>query len=118
MRAWRRRSRLRASSRSSKRSMVEALNPDLVLALRVRSGRILAPDIREFTLVDPEGNALPESTPGSHLLVQAPTGVTRRYSLGDAPEELDHYTIAVKREGSGRGGSISMVDDIEEGDAL
>jgi phthalate 4,5-dioxygenase reductase subunit len=98
--------------------MTEALNPDLTLALRLSRSRVLATDIREFTLVDPEGGELPAFTPGSHLLVQAPTGVTRRYSLCDAPDERDHYTIAVKRERAGRGGSISMVDDLRDGDTL
>jgi len=96
----------------------EALNPDLTTTLRVDKARMLAQDIREFTLVDPAGGDLPEFTPGSHLLVQAPTGVTRRYSLCDAPQERAHYAIAVKREAAGRGGSISMVDDVREGDAL
>jgi phthalate 4,5-dioxygenase reductase subunit len=98
--------------------MTEALNPDLTLALRVEQARMLAQDIREFTLVDAGGGALPEFTPGSHVLVQTPTGVTRRYSLCDAPQERGHYTIAVKREAAGRGGSISMVDDVREGDTL
>ena len=98
--------------------MAEALNPDLTMALRVDQARMLAQDIREFTLVDANGAELPEFTPGSHLLVQAPTGVTRRYSLCDAPEELDHYSIAVKREAAGRGGSIGMVDNVQVGDTL
>jgi phthalate 4,5-dioxygenase reductase subunit len=96
----------------------EALNPDLTMTLRVQDARMVAQDIREFTLVDPNGAELPESTPGSHLLIQAPTGVTRRYSLCDAPQERDHYSIAVKREAGGRGGSISMVDDVKAGDTL
>jgi len=44
--------------------------------------------------------------------------VTRRYSLCNAPEEDDHYAIAVKREAAGRGGSISMVDGVAAGDIL
>jgi phthalate 4,5-dioxygenase reductase component len=98
--------------------VAQALNPDLTLTLRVQDARMVAQDIREFTLVAPDGAELPEFTPGSHLLVQAPTGVTRRYSLCNAPQERDHYAIAVKREATGRGGSISMVDDIRAGDTL
>jgi phthalate 4,5-dioxygenase reductase subunit len=98
--------------------MTEALNPDLTLTLRVQDARMVAQDVREFTLADPAGGELPEFTPGSHLLVQAPTGATRRYSLCDAPQERDRYTIAVKREAGGRGGSISMVDDVRVGDDL
>jgi phthalate 4,5-dioxygenase reductase subunit len=98
--------------------MTEALNPDLTLTLRVQDARMVAQEVREFTLVDPSGGELPEFTPGSHLLVQAPTGVTRRYSLCDAPQVRDRYTIAVKREAGGRGGSISIVDDVRFGDEL
>lgn len=98
--------------------MTEALNPELVMTLRVQNAQMVAQDIRQFDLVHPEGTDLPEFTPGSHLLIQAPSGVTRRYSLCSAPQELDHYSIAVKREASGRGGSISMVDDVKVGDIL
>jgi phthalate 4,5-dioxygenase reductase component len=98
--------------------MTEALNPELVMTLRVRSAEMVAQDIRQFDLVHPDGAELPEFTPGAHLLIQAPNGVTRRYSLCSAPQERYHYSIAVKREASGRGGSISMVDGINPGDLL
>lgn len=96
--------------------MTDALNPDLTLALRVADARMLARDIRGFTLEPTAGDALPAFTPGAHLLVQAPNGATRRYSLACAPGEP--WTIAVKRESGGRGGSISMVDDLRTGDLL
>lgn len=98
--------------------MSEALNPDLVMQLRVRNAQMIAADIRQFDLAHPEGADLPEFTPGAHILIQAPRGVTRRYSLCDAPGERAHYSIAVKREAAGRGGSISMVDDVAIGDLV
>jgi len=98
--------------------MSEALNPELVMTLRVDNATHVAQDIRQFDLVHPEGAELPEFTPGAHLLVQAPNGVTRRYSLCSAPQERLHYSIAIKRETKGRGGSISMVDTINPGDLL
>lgn len=98
--------------------MTEALNPELTMTLCVQSAAMVAQDIREFTLVDPTGAELPEFTPGSHLLIQTPSGVTRRYSLSSSPQDRDHYTIAVKREANGRGGSISMVDEVNVGDVL
>jgi phthalate 4,5-dioxygenase reductase component len=98
--------------------MSEALNPELVTQLRVDAATAAAADIRQFELVSPDGAALPEFTPGAHLLVQAPNGMTRRYSISNAPEERQHYIIAVKRDANGRGGSISMVDGINEGDLL
>lgn len=98
--------------------MNEALNPELVLSLRVQAAPFVATDIRQFDFVAPAGTELPEFAPGAHLLVQTPSGVTRRYSLCSAPDERGLYSIAVKREANGRGGSCSMVDDVAVGDLL
>jgi phthalate 4,5-dioxygenase reductase subunit len=98
--------------------MTEALNPELTMTVRVQSAGMVAQDIRQFDLVHPGGMPLPGFTPGAHLLIQAPSGVTRRYSLCAAPRDTDRYSIAVKREASGRGGSASMVDDVRVGDQL
>ena len=97
---------------------MQALNPDLVLALRVASATDAARDIRRFDLVDPGGAALPPFTPGAHALIQAPSGATRRYSLCNGPSERDRYVIAVKRERDGRGGSVSIVDHLAAGDEV
>src|SRR6476619_5737706 len=98
--------------------VAEALNPELVAQLRVESATAVAADIRQFELVSPNGAELPEFTPGAHLLVQAPNGATRRYSISNPPKQRRHYVIAVKREATGRGGSISMFDGINAGDLL
>lgn len=98
--------------------MSEALNPELTMTVRVQAAEMVAQDIRQFDLVHPGGVPLPEFTPGAHILVQTPSGVTRRYSLCSAPEDTDHYSIAVKLEHNGRGGSASMVGDVGVGDTL
>ena len=98
--------------------MTEALNPELKMQLRVQNARMVAADIREFELVDPDGKALPEFTSGAHLLIQTPSAMTRRYSLSSPPGEREHYVIAIKRESNGRGGSISAVDQINVGDLI
>lgn len=98
--------------------MTEALNPELVMELRVNDARMVASDIREFEFVDPAGADLPAFTPGSHVLIQTPTGMTRRYSLSGTPAERHHYVIAVKRDEKGRGGSVSAVDGIKVGDLV
>jgi phthalate 4,5-dioxygenase reductase subunit len=68
-----------------------------------------------FDLVSPDGAPLPAFTPGAHLTVITPIGVRRNYSLcSDASDSLK-YQIAVKRDGNGRGGSMSMVDDVQPG---
>ena len=96
--------------------MREALNPELVLQLRVASAEWAAKDIRRFELVASDGTPLPGFTPGAHVLIQAPSGATRRYSITNPPDEDEHYVIAVKREIAGRGGSSNIVDELTAGD--
>jgi len=98
--------------------MADALNPELITRLRVASAAPAADGIRRFELTSPDGAPLAEFSPGAHLLLQAPNGMTRRYSISNPPAERQHYVIAVKREAHGRGGSASMVDEIRAGDLL
>ena len=65
-----------------------------------------------------DGSALPGFTAGAHLVVQTPNGHKRHYSLCSSPAEHAFYQIAIKRDASGRGGSISMADDVAVGDLL
>src|SRR5262245_24098000 len=78
----------------------------------------VADGIRQFELRRADGGILPEFTPGAHLEVQVPSGVLRKYSLCNDPAERERYVIAVKREATGRGGSISLVDTVKRGDTL
>lgn len=78
----------------------------------------IARDIHLFELRDPAGAALPAFTAGAHLPLQVPSGAMRQYSLCNDPQETDRYQVAVKREAAGRGGSVSLVDGIDEGDTL
>ena len=75
-------------------------------------------DIRVFELVQPDGTDLPPFTPGSHVKVQAPNGMLRKYSLCNDPAERQRYVIAVKREDHGKGGSLSMHQELKVGDTL
>jgi len=85
------------------------------IVLTVKSKREIADGTFLFDLRDPEGGELPPFTPGSHITVTAPSGQKRRYSLCNDPAERDRYLIAVKREISGRGGSLSFTKDVTEG---
>jgi phthalate 4,5-dioxygenase reductase subunit len=78
----------------------------------------IARDIFLFELGPREPGDLPGFTAGSHLLVQAPNGIARRYSLCNAPSDRGRYLIAVKRDPAGRGGSLSMAQDTAVGDVL
>ena len=89
-----------------------------LVPLRVARKQQVARDIWLYELRHPQGGALPEFTPGAHVCLQTPAGFRRNYSLCNAPARRDIYQIAVKRDAAGRGGSISMVDDVHDGDVL
>ena len=86
--------------------------------LQVARKDVVADDIFQFELRRPEGGTLPAFTAGSHLTVQTPSGVRRNYSLCSNPANTEMYQIAVKRDASGRGGSVSMADDVHAGQLL
>ena len=88
------------------------------LPLRVSRASAETPDIRLFELTTADGAELPEFSPGAHISVRAPNGVIRKYSLCNDPAERTRYEIAVLREPGGRGGSVSMVDEVKEGDEI
>ena len=86
--------------------------------LRVTHKQPLTSDITLFTLAHPEGERLPKFTPGAHIVVETPSGKRRSYSLCSAPEDTGAWQIAVKRDANGRGGSVSLIDDVQAGDLL
>lgn len=71
-----------------------------------------------FELRDPQNRELPPFTPGSHVTVEVPNGSRRNYSLCSNPADRHRYLIAVKRDEAGRGGSISMADEVKVGQAM
>jgi phthalate 4,5-dioxygenase reductase subunit len=93
-------------------------SPARLRPLRVSAKRQIAQDIFLFELRDPEGGQLEAFTAGAHLPVQVPSGAMRHYSLCGDPQQIDLYQLAVKRDAAGRGGSISLVDQVKEGDLL
>ena len=96
-----------------------SLDPDArEMVLTVRQKSEIADGVFLFELRSPTGAELPPFTPGSHITVTAPSGQKRRYSLCNDPGERDRYLIAVKREASGRGGSLSFTKDIRDGDQI
>ncbi|WP_027922661.1 PDR/VanB family oxidoreductase [Pseudomonas sp. URMO17WK12:I12] len=86
--------------------------------LKVTAKTEIAQGIFRFELAHPQGLLLPAFTAGAHLRVKVPNGSIRNYSLSNDPQDRERYVIAVKRDANGRGGSVSMADDIEAGDLL
>lgn len=79
-----------------------------MLTLRVRSVTYEAEGILSFDLVDPQGATLPPFEAGAHIDIKTPGGLSRRYSLCNAPGNVDHYRIAVLHAPNSRGGSRAM----------
>lgn len=86
----------------------------LLVSRKVRIAR----DIHLFRLRHPEGAPLAAFDAGAHVPVRVPSGAMRQYSLCGDPQETGFYDIAVKRESAGRGGSLSLVDGVAEGDTV
>ncbi|MFC5524066.1 PDR/VanB family oxidoreductase [Polaromonas jejuensis] len=86
--------------------------------LRVVKKEAVAQGIYLFELRHPDGAPLPAFSAGSHLTVQVPSGVRRNYSLCSNPADTSAWQIAVKRDHAGRGGSVSMADDVHLGQLL
>jgi ferredoxin-NADP reductase len=85
---------------------------------RVTAIRPVAVDILCYELAPADRRPLAPFTPGAHIDVHAPNGQVRQYSLCSDPGQAARYAIAVKREASGRGGSLSMHGNVEVGSAL
>lgn len=86
--------------------------------LRVQAAERIAADISRFDLAHPEGADLPAFTAGAHLRLRVPGGLERRYSLCSDPGETAAYSIAVKRDAAGQGGSVALCDGVRAGDLL
>ena len=91
---------------------------DTPMLLRIARIHDAAQGIRSFEFVQEDGTELPPFTPGSHIKVQVPNGMLRKYSLCNDPAERHRYVITVKRDEHGQGGSKSLCDDASEGDLI
>lgn len=93
-----------------------ATSTDAVMTtMTVRHKRKVADDIYLFELAPPQGQPLAPFNAGSHVVIVTPSGLTRRYSLCNAPSQTDAYIVAIKRDAKGDGGSVSMADKLHEG---
>jgi vanillate O-demethylase ferredoxin subunit len=75
-------------------------------------------DVRVIEFRHPRQPHLPPFEPGSHVDVHLRGRRVRQYSLCGDPADLTHYTIAVKREAAGRGGSAWIHENVVVGSEL
>jgi tetrachlorobenzoquinone reductase len=72
---------------------------------RVRTLRHEAQRVLSVELVPVDGERFPPFTPGAHIDLHLPNGITRSYSLVNSPGDVDRYVIGVLAETNSRGGS-------------
>jgi ferredoxin-NADP reductase len=81
----------------------------------------VAPRIKRFRFERTDGQPFPAFSGGAHIVVEMNDAETTRrnaYSLMGRPGQAASYMISVLRHQSGRGGSIFMHDQVEEGETL
>ncbi len=92
-----------------------------VLNVRVDAIEQVTEVVKHFTLVQENGEALPQFSGGSHVVVSMNiNGRVHRnpYSLMGSTANTDKYEIAVRRQEKSRGGSVFMHDKVEVGTEL
>jgi vanillate O-demethylase ferredoxin subunit len=89
----------------------------VTLSVRIAQIKRETAEIASFALVAHDGASLPPYTSGAHIDVHLAPGLTRQYSLCEAPGASGRYLIAVKREANSRGGSRAM-HELKEGQPL
>lgn len=88
---------------------------DTAIELCVAAKTPVADGVVTLTLVHPDGRRLPDWTPGAHIDLVLPNGMTRQYSLCGDRWDAHAYRVGVLREREGRGGSAFVHDELEEG---
>ena len=74
--------------------------------------------IKRFRFTSRDGSPLPAFSGGSHTVVEMDDHGTRRlnpYSLMGDPEDTASYSISVRRDDQGRGGSLFMHSHVRPG---
>ena len=89
-----------------------------VTTLRVMAKTPVAEGALTVELASPVGDRLKDWTPGSHLDLVLPNGMTRQYSLCGGRWDPFRYRIGVLREPAGRGGSAYVHDRLQVGDLV
>ena len=91
------------------------------IAVRVTEVTPLNELVTRFRFEPVDGGLLPTFSGGAHTVVEMQDGSVTRlnpYSLMSDPFEQGSYTISVRRDDAGRGGSLFMHTKVEVGDEM
>lgn len=86
-----------------------------MLRLRLASIDFAAEGINLFVFKDPSGKPLSPYEAGAHIDIKLEDGLSRSYSLVGPAGTTQSYTVAVKKEEKGRGGSLAMHENLRVG---
>ncbi len=86
--------------------------------VRISAIKNVADDVISLDLVSLDGGSLAPWTAGAHIDVEPETGIVRQYSLCADPQKNDVYRVAVKRDPTGRGGSLCIHSRLQVGDTI
>jgi ferredoxin-NADP reductase len=89
-----------------------------VATLRVTAKERQADGVLTLELAAPSGGRLRDWTPGSHIDLVLPNGLTRQYSLCGDRWDAYTYRVGVLREPESRGGSSHVHDSLQVGDLV
>jgi ferredoxin-NADP reductase len=92
--------------------------PANVVSLEVLAKTCEADGVVAVTLARPDGRRLPDWTPGAHIDLVLPSGITRQYSLCGDRFDAHAYRVGVLREPDGRGGSAYVHEVLAPGDVV
>src|SRR3954454_12847527 len=85
------------------------------VTLAVTGKELVAEGVATLTLAAPDGGRLTDWTPGSHVDLVLPNGLTRQYSLCGDRWDAHAYRVGVLLEQAGRGGSAYVHEQLQAG---
>ena len=89
-----------------------------VATLRVTAKQRQSDDVLTLQLASPSGGRLRDWTPGSHVDLVLPNGLTRQYSLCGDRWDPHTYRVGVLLEPGSRGGSSYVHEQLQVGDLV
>ncbi len=92
--------------------------PAPLLTVKVRTIRLEAESVISLELVSTDDKGLAPFSPGSHIDLHLPNGVTRCYSLMNSARDHSHYSVGVFKDQKSSGGSRYIHDQLRVGQIL